>query len=95
MNPNFMERVTLVTADYGSDGKAVNLSKSRLGDFMYHLLRHGGNVLDVYVMNRTYDRSYVQMVVQIHPDNVKPFETDSGFILETPHKPKINNFGGT
>jgi hypothetical protein len=73
-----------VTRDYGGEGKALNLSKARLGEFMYHLLKMGGRVTDIHVMNAEYDRCYCQAAISLPAGQKEEFERISGFILEKP-----------
>lgn len=72
-----------VTRDYGSKGKALILSKSRLGLFVYHVLRMGGEITSVYAMNPNYDRSYVQMAITLPIGRRKELQDVSGIVLES------------
>jgi hypothetical protein len=37
-----------ITRDYGGEGRALTLSKANLGNFVYHLLRLGGDILGTW-----------------------------------------------
>lgn len=73
-----------VTRDYGGDGKALNLSKSCLGTFVYHLFRLGGNITSTYVMNNKFDRSYVQMAISLPDGRSAELTAATGIVLEKP-----------
>ena len=73
-----------VTRDYGREGKAVNMSKASLGDFMLAVFKHDGRVTSSYCMNAKYPRSYCQFGIALPVGKKEEFEADSGFTLEAP-----------
>lgn len=86
------ERESWVTRDYGGEGKALTLSRSPLGEFMYHLLRMGGEVTSTYALNPSYERSYLQFSITLPAGRKEEFEKVSGFALEKP--PHLHPAGG-
>lgn len=70
------------TRDYGREGKAVSMSRKGLGDFLYHLLRHKGEITSTYAMQPTMDRTYVQFAIILPKGRKEAFEEASGFTLE-------------
>lgn len=71
------------TADYGAvDSRKPNLTKARLGEFLYHLCKAGGEIYSTYVMNARYNKSYVQFAIKLPEGRRKEFEEESGFPLE-------------
>jgi hypothetical protein len=73
-----------VTRDYGSDGKGLALSKSRLGEFTYHLLKLGGRITSTYTMNPNYERSYVQFAIVLPEGKAEELTQLTGVLLEQP-----------
>ena len=73
-----------VTRDYGRDGKALHLSKAALGSFVYHLLRLGGDISGTHCLGTQYDRSYVQMAIQLPTGKRDELQVASGITLESP-----------
>lgn len=73
-----------VTRDYGGEGKALTLSKERLGLFAFHLLSLGGHIHSTYVMNARYPRSYVQFGISLPPGKKEELERLTGITLEQP-----------
>ena len=71
-----------VTRDYGSEGKGLCLSKSRLGNFVFHLLRMGGRITSTYTMNPEYPRCYVQMSVVLPEGKSQELQNITGVKLE-------------
>ena len=72
-----------VTRDYGGDGKAVSLSKSVLGEFLYWVLQYNGQITSSYAMAKM-PRSYCQFALTLPIGRKEDFERDSGFTLEKP-----------
>ena len=75
--------VAWVTAEYGM-AKVLNLSKTKLGLFVYHLLRLGGTIRSTHVLNHRYDRSYVQMAVTLPKGKMEELQNLTGVELEVP-----------
>jgi hypothetical protein len=73
-----------VTRDYGRDGKAVTMSRTRLGDFVWWVLHYEGQITSCYAMNPAYPRSYCQFAITLPAGKKEAFERDSGFTLEKP-----------
>lgn len=73
-----------VTRDYGSDGKGLALSKSRLGEFMVALIKFGGDIHGIHSMSRIYPRAYVQASISLPIGKGTEFTAETGFILEKP-----------
>lgn len=82
-----------VTRDYGSEGKALNLSKSRLGLFTYHLLRLGGEITSTWTTSAAYDRAYVQFAVSLPEGRKAELEEVTGIVLEKPPEISFGNRG--
>ncbi len=78
-----------VTRDYGSKGKAVSLSKTRLGEFFFHLFSFRGELLSSHVMNPKYHGSYIQCMIRLPEGKREEFEATSGFTLEDPPVIKV------
>lgn len=72
------------TRDYSGEGKAVSLRKTVLAEFMYNLLRFGGNVKDVFVMSKDYHGSYIEMLVEFPEGKGEEFMKATGFTLREP-----------
>jgi hypothetical protein len=78
------DREIWVTREYSGRGKAVSLTKSRLGEFFYHLFSLGGTVRSSHVLNPNYHGSYIQLMVELPRGKKEAFEEVSGFTLEEP-----------
>lgn len=83
-----------VTRDYGSDGKALSMSKAGLGSFVYHLLRLGGHIHSTWAMGPQYDRTYVQMSISLPPGRREALQDATGVKLEKPPTVHLNNGRG-
>lgn len=71
------------TADYGAiDSRKLNLTRERLGLFLYHLCKAGGEIYSTHVMNAEFDKSYVQFAIKLPKGRKEEFERTSGFDLE-------------
>ena len=73
-----------VTRDYGAEGKALSMSKTVLGSFVYHLLRLGGRITSTYAMRGDMDRTYVQFAVVLPEGRADELTEASGIVLEKP-----------
>ena len=73
-----------VTRDYGSEGRALSMSKTVLGTFVYHLLRMGGRITSTYAMHGDMDRTYVQFAVVLPAGRAGELTEASGIALEKP-----------
>ena len=73
-----------VSRDYGREGKAVNFSKARIGEFVYAVIAHGGRVTSTYCMNTKYPRAYCQFSIELPNGERDKFVEETGFALETP-----------
>lgn len=78
------ELETWLTRDYGGDGKALSMSKKVLGDFVYHLLRLGGEITSTHAMRPDLDRTYVQFGIRLPKGRREELEAASGITLEAP-----------
>jgi len=71
------------TADYGAiDSRKINLTKARLGEFLYHLCKAGGEIYSTHVMRADIEKSYVQFAIKLPEGKREEFERASGFPLE-------------
>lgn len=75
---------TLMTADYGADGKKLSLTKASLGAFAESLLRNGGQMLSTFVMRPDFPGSYVQAMVTVPEEAIEKVQTETGIIFERP-----------
>lgn len=78
-----------VTRDYSGEGKALCLSKARLGLFVYELLKLGGGITSTYAMGKGL-RNYVQMAIYLPTGKKTELEGLTGIALETPPTFRIN-----
>ena len=74
----------LVTRDYGGEGKSLTLSKSNLGNFVYHLLKLGGYITNTHTLAPEYNRSYVQMSIMLPEGKREELTKLTGITLELP-----------
>ena len=74
-----------LTRDYGGQGKALSMSKKVLGDFVYHLLRLGGEITSTHAMRPDLDRTYVQFGIRLPKGRKEALEGASGIALEAPN----------
>ena len=72
------------TRDYGGEGKALNLTPTRLGKFVYALLSMGGGIQSSYVMSKDFPGSYVQMTIHLPEGMRESLEVKGGVALEKP-----------
>lgn len=72
-----------VTRDYGGAGKGLSLTRKRLGEFMFHLLRMRGTVTSSYAMSDM-EGSYVQVFFWLPEGKRAELEAASGITIEAP-----------
>lgn len=89
-DPDIEGRFPWVTRDYGNPkGKGLSISKARLGQFFESLLRHGGDVTQIYAMGFR-PRNYVQAMVKLTIQARDDVERETGITLETPPVARVN-----
>lgn len=66
------------------EGRHLSLTKSALGDFVFEVMRRGGEVIQLYSFNHFYPRSSVFAVVAMRPCDKAEFEAASKFKLVEP-----------
>lgn len=88
--PDVYGRLPWVTRDYGGDGKALSMSRARLGLFVESVLRNKGNITSFWAMGPSYPRSYVQAVVWLTPEACDKVREETGIGLEMPPRIKLN-----
>ena len=71
-------------------GKHPNFSKNSLGQFVYDVLRFGGDIHQLWAFNIRYPRSAVYPVISLHPDKAEQFQQETGYLLTNPPKIKLN-----
>jgi hypothetical protein len=90
-DPDLYGRFPWVTRDYGNpQGKALTISKARLGLFFEALLRHGGDITSIHAMGRA-PRNYVQALVTLTLQGREAVEQESGITLEPPPVVRVNS----
>lgn len=88
-DPDIQGRFPWVTRDYGGDGKALTISKARLGIFFESLLRHRGDVAQVHAI-QPQPRSYVQALVRLTVSGKEAVERETGITLSPPPVVRVN-----
>lgn len=89
-DPDVYGRFPWVTRDYGNpEGKALNVSKARLGLFFESLLRHGGDITQIYAMGIK-PGNYVQAMVKLTVQGRAAVEDETGITLERPPVMRVN-----
>ena len=68
----------------------LSLSKSKLGLFMYHLIKINGEVGDIFCLNSQYDRSFIGMSVCIDPSKREELEQLTKVKLSKPPTVVLN-----
>ena len=71
-----------VPRDYGGQGKALFMSKAKLGEFVFHLLLLDGTITGTFVLNRRARHAYVQMVVTLPEGAERALTEATGITLE-------------
>ncbi len=72
------------------EGRRLYLSKARLGEFVYEVIKHGGEVHHLWPFNAHFDRSPVYPVVAMTPAQRDELERATGFKLVPPPTIKLN-----
>lgn len=88
-DPDIQGRFPWVTRDYGGEGKALTVSKTRLGLFFEALLRHHGDVSQLFAMG-TGPRNYVQASVRLTVSGKEAVERETGITLSPPPVVRVN-----
>jgi hypothetical protein len=78
-----------LTRDYGAEGIGLNLTRARLGDFVYHLLRLDGAVTHTYAMSPQHDRSFVQFSISLPAGRRAALEEATGVSLHAAPKVRV------
>jgi hypothetical protein len=79
-----------LTRDYGGEGRALNLTTTRLGGFAYHLLRLGGEITGTWAMGPQYPRSYVQFAILLPEGKEEELTESTGIALCKPPTIHLN-----
>lgn len=69
----------------------TTLSKAGLGRALYHLLKHGFDVYQVWAFNARYERSAVEILVVGSPHMRQHFEAETGLLMAPAPKAKLNS----
>jgi hypothetical protein len=84
-------KIWMHSLEHSENGlKAVKLNKTSLGVFLYHALKCGSEIGDVWPFNSNYDSSWVGITIKIDPDKIPEFEKNSGYGLKQPPIIKLN-----
>lgn len=90
-DPDVHGRFPWVTRDYGNpEGKALTLTRTRLGIFVESTLRHGGDITNFFVMYPDYPRSYVQAALRLTIQGRDAVMKESGIGIEPPPVVRLN-----
>lgn len=73
------------------EGRRLTLSKASLGEFVYEVLKAGGEIAQLWAFNATFDRSQVLPVVAMTPAMRDAFEAKTGWKLVDPPTIHVNN----
>ena len=69
-------------------GKRVSMSKSSLGHFMYHALKCGADVYQMWAFAPQYDRSAVYPAINATPEQVD-YLKEQGYMFRPPPTVKV------
>ncbi len=72
------------------EGRRLWLSKARLGEFVYEVLKRGGEVIQLWPFNPQFERSAVYPVVAMTRAQRDKFEAETGFILVDPPRVTVS-----
>ena len=89
-DPDVYGRFPWVTRDQNGYGKALHLSEKRLGGFFAALLRHGGDVTNLFVMRPGIPRCYVQAAVRLTVQGREAVIAETGVDIESPPVARVN-----
>lgn len=89
-DPDIYGRFCWLTRDYGGEGRALTLSKARLGLFVESVLRNRGEITQFHAMAPEYRNSYVQASVRLTVQARLIVMEETGITLENPPVLRVN-----
>jgi len=72
------------------DHHSPNLSKASLGDFLYRVLKEGGEISQIWPFNPRYDRSPVYFVVKLTEEAKLKIEKETKIRFKLPREIHLN-----
>jgi hypothetical protein len=71
------------------EGRLTTYSKASIGEFIFEVIAHGGEIIQIWPFNPSYKRSAMYYVVAMTPEQRDVFCEKTGYVLADPPRVQV------